>query len=97
MVNLDNLRTKLDHKLVDEEEVLYALIATLEALDDLAAGNTVVSVEAVEEVLLDNLDGYVDEPETCAHETYRATLETPAEGCENYAMQDSDYCSEHSE
>lgn len=31
----------------------------------------------------------------CAAQTYRATLETPAEYCENEVENEGDYCSEH--
>lgn len=95
MVNLENLKTRLDNDVVDQDELLTALIETVEALADRMDGETSLSVESIEVVLTDCLEDYLTEPMTCEFQIYRATLESPAEYCENYAAQGSEFCKDH--
>lgn len=101
MSNLDIIREKLDGgQFTDLEELASGLLAALEGIETRAshakAGEgTPISWQG----LLSNIAYWTDEfaspVQTCAYETYAATLETPAEGCEEDAVEGSEYCKEH--
>lgn len=110
MSNLDVIREKLDGgKFTDLQELAEGLLAALESIEDrmeLESSDAyyadhperkaVVRVEMLEQKIAYWTDEFAELPETCAHETYPATLETPAEGCEEDAVEGSEYCEEHS-
>lgn len=111
MSNLDIIREKLDGgQFTDLEELASGLLAALESIQRLCeAGKSnlyykekpqmlpTVRVEVLERQLSYWTDEFAAPVKTCAYETYAATLETPAEGCEEDAVESSEYCKEHGE
>lgn len=101
MSNLDVIREKLDGgKFTDLQELAEGLLAALESIEHYLYSESPFGEEVAPDRIIDAINFYAEElatvPETCAHETYRATLETPAEGCEEDAVEGSEYCEEHS-
>lgn len=103
MSNLDIIRGKLDGgQFTDLEELASGLLSALESIETRASHAKVGEGTPISwQGLLTNIGYWVDEfaelPQTCAHETYAATLETPAEFCEEDAVEGSEYCKEHGE
>lgn len=106
MSNLDIIREKLDAgKFTDLEELAEGLLCALESIEstcvkvkasEVNPGYQVVHIASLNSTIEFYTEEFATVPETCAHETYRATLETPAEGCEEDAVEGSEYCEEHS-
>lgn len=101
MSNLDIIREKLDAgKFTNLEELADSLLCALESIEHRIGEDSPMGEYVDPAPLQSTIEFYTDEfatvPETCAHETYRATLETPAEGCEEDAVEGSEYCEEHS-
>lgn len=98
MSNLDIIREKLDGgQFTDLEELASGLLAALEMLEDGIATERPTYTD--KQGLLKSIAYWTGEfaelPKTCAYETERETRETPAEFCEEYAVEDSEYCKEH--
>lgn len=75
-------------RLEEEEEPMgVEILKTLEKFSSFDAGTRSLITETLTKI--------VDAPEHCQWETYARTLETPAEYCENVAIEDSDYCAYH--
>ena len=107
MSNLDVIRERLDDdKYTDLKEVASTLLAALESIEHACelsdkSGEPqeyrYVAVGALRQKINYWVDELAEETASCAHETYRATLETPAEYCEEDSVPGSEYCKEHSE
>ena len=104
MSNLDVIRERLDgDKYTDLKEVASTLLAALDSIEALSkqardeVGTLHNYVHADDLVRRINywVEELAEETASCAHETYRATLETPAEYCEEDAVPGSEYCKEH--
>ena len=93
---LKDIQEKLEEgQIEDEEELIHDLLATLDAIQSHAEQGSFATSEEIENEIDTHLHKYKGPIGTCAHETYRATLETPAEYCENKTLVGSDYCYMH--
>ena len=109
MSNLDIIREKLDGgQFTDLEELASGLLAALEGIEkknsETLAEATIdnfdsigVPASNIQTMIAYWTDEFAELPQNCAHETYAATLETPAEFCEEDAVEGSEYCKEHGE
>lgn len=69
---------------------------TRDGLIHLVTEHGVLELEPDTEVeILDDYGIPPEDPDMCQHMTYRATLTTPAEYCDNEALPGSDYCAAH--
>lgn len=92
----DIIRTRLDHKqIADVEELLYSLITTVENIEELVNETDILRPDHIRALIAEQLKEYTGELETCHFQTHAATLETPGEWCEEYAVVGSLYCTKH--
>ena len=92
----DDIRDKLEaDQIEDKEELINDLLATLDAIYSRTNQGRFTTDDELDSDIDTYLQKYKGEVLTCGWETYRATLETPAEYCENNAMAGSDYCYMH--
>lgn len=93
----DEIREKLDaDQIEDKDDLISDLIDTLDAIRRRLTGEEAfIENEEFQFDVNKYLKSYEGPVATCEWETYRATLETPAEYCENNAIAGSDYCELH--
>lgn len=92
----DEIQEKLEaDQIEDKEDLINDLIAALKAVQSRAEQGSFATSEEIDADISFHLSTYEGPILTCAWQTYRATLETPAEYCENSALAGSDYCYMH--
>lgn len=93
----EDIREKLEvDQIEDKEELIYDLLATLEAIQLRSRqGGGVITDAELEDEAHRWLKSYKGEVLTCMQQTSYVSLEGPAEWCEEYAMAGSMYCKTH--